>query len=369
MPRVAEAAKNLMSTKSAVALVATGIMCFIASNSQGGFGPSFHVEVSAWQATHVIVVSEGEKVDGKCVVLESWKGDLATNSTVFVPELASFESEDARAVKHWTNTKAEDSPAYVTCSRMVLFLKRSPSDGSKWEPTGDWKSMKVSMAWVEQGKMFAIGQLISPGPSQLGPTGITEAAFKQMVLWPAQTQDALARTEAISNLSQRAEVLRPFVTNKLWFARSDAFDRLGKCGESALPVLRSMLTDTNLLGQHDAVIGTLARVGGMKVGAEMLNVLEAEIKFWKQRAPKLETGWWGGAGLSEAEAAALRAHYTKVGAALAVLRDLKYRDSKTAVTELCDFWRSLPQLEDRSGINQMSEGCDEILKEFQEQTL
>jgi hypothetical protein len=58
----------------------------------------------------------------------------------------------------------------------------------------------------------------------------------------------------------------------------------------------------------------------------------------------------------------------KLIAALAVLRELKYRDSQTAVTELRDFWKSLPQLEDRSGLNQMSERCDGMLKEFQERT-
>lgn len=368
MPRVDEEANNAMNIKSAVALVVVGILCCCACNTHAGIRPSFFVDESAWQATHIVVVSEGVKLDGKCVVLESWKGDLETNSTVFIPELATFESQEAREIKRWPN-EPEVFPSHVTCSRIVLFLKRSASDGSKWEPTGFAKAMNVSMAWVEQGKMFAIVQRMNPGPSELVPLVQTEAAFKTRVLESVQTQDSLAKTEAIHDLNQRAESLRPFVTNKLWYARGDAFARLGKCGEPALPVLRSMLGDTNLSAQHDAVISTLGHAGGRKVGAEILNVLEVEIQFWKQRAPKLETGWWGGAGLSGAEAAALRNHYTKVGAALAVLRELKYRECKTAVTELRDFWRSLPQLEDRSGINRMSEGCDEILKELQEPTL
>lgn len=355
-----------LNSKSAVALVTAGIMCCGACNAHAGLGPSFFVDASAWKATHILVVSEGEKLDGRCVVLESWKGDLETNSAVFIPELAAFEAQETREIKRWPN-KPEASPSYVSCARMVLFLKRSTLDGSQWEPTGIVKTMNVSMAWVEQGKMFAIVQWINPGPSELVQLAQTEAAFKARVLESVQTQDALAKTEVIRELNTRAEALSPFVTNNLWYARGDAFSRLGKCGEPALPVLRSMLSDTNLLAHHDAVISTLAHAGGMKVGAEILNVLEAEIQFWKQRAPKLEMGWWNGAGLSWPEVEALRNHYTKVGAALAVLRELKYRESKIAVTELRDFWRSLPQLDDRSGINQMIEGCDEMLKEFQEQ--
>lgn len=368
LTRVDEDASNPMKIKSAVALVTTGIMCCCACNTHAGLRPSFYLDSSAWEATHVVVVSEGEKLDGRCVILESWKGDLETNSSVFIPELAAFESKDARAIKRWPNIEPEASPSHITCSRIILFLKQSALDGSKWEPTGIANAMNVSMAWAEQGQMFAIVQRMNPGPSELVPLVQSETAFKTWVLESVQTQDALTKTETIRDLIQRAEALRPFVTNKLWHARGDAFALLGKCGEPALPVLRSMLSDTNLVTQSDAVISTLGRAGGLKVGAEMLEILEVEIQFWKRRAQKLETGWWNGAGLSGTEAAALRNRYTKLGAALAVLRELKYRASKTAVTELRDFWRALPQLEDRSGLNQMSERCDKILKELQEQT-
>jgi hypothetical protein len=58
-------------------------------------------------------------------------------------------------------------------------------------------------------------------------------------------------------------------------------------------------------------------------------------------------------------------HYTRVLAAIRVLNGLKYGDSKTAIIQLRDFWRSLPQLEDKSGLNQMSEECDGLLKAIQ----
>ena len=55
-----------MNHKSAVALVVIGILCCCACNTHAGIRPSFFVDESAWQATHIVVVSEVEKLDGKC---------------------------------------------------------------------------------------------------------------------------------------------------------------------------------------------------------------------------------------------------------------------------------------------------------------
>lgn len=44
------------------------------------------------------------------------------------------------------------------------------------------------------------------------------------------------------------------------------------------------------------------------------------------------------------------------------LKKLKAVSCKALVIELRDFWRSLPQLEDKSGLDQMSKECDSILQ-------
>src|SRR5206468_844470 len=60
--------------------------------------PSFHLDTCSWRATHVVVVSEGETIDGAVTVLESWVGDLRPGDTLAVPELAAFAPEKARAI-------------------------------------------------------------------------------------------------------------------------------------------------------------------------------------------------------------------------------------------------------------------------------
>ena len=47
-----------------------------APTAAAGIRPSFYLDGCGWEATHVVVVDAGEKIDGRVVVLESWKGDL-----------------------------------------------------------------------------------------------------------------------------------------------------------------------------------------------------------------------------------------------------------------------------------------------------
>jgi hypothetical protein len=74
----------------------------------------------------------------------------------------------------------------------------------------------------------------------------------------------------------------------------------------------------------------------------------------------LKEGWWNDMRNTNTEY--LRSRYGKLLFALVTLQEQKYAGCRTVVTQFRDFWRSLPQLEDRSGLNQMSQQCDQILK-------
>lgn len=57
-------------------LVPFFILIAYVPNAAAGIRPSFGQESCSWYATHIVVVSEGDKIDGNVEVLESWKGDL-----------------------------------------------------------------------------------------------------------------------------------------------------------------------------------------------------------------------------------------------------------------------------------------------------
>jgi hypothetical protein len=345
-------------TAIAIFLLAFGFVL----NSSAGIRPSFYLENLAAQASDIVVVKQ--KWDGKCAVIETWKGELKSGDTIVIPDLTNFLSEESRTISYWPREANSNSPAQVTGSRISLFLKKS-SDSIKWEPASNFDGMQVSMAWIENGQTYAFVQRMNPGPSLLVPLHLSESEMKTQVQDVVQTQATLATTIAITNLAQRADALKSFVSSKHWFARKVAFTELGKCGEAALPILRQMLNDESMLPQHGDVIGALGQAGGASVCPELTKLVETETQFWKQAAPNLKSGWWNGTGIDWSEVETLRNRYVKLLAAIRVLNGLRYDGCKVAVTQLRDFWRSLPQLEDKSGIDQMSQECDNLLKSLQ----
>jgi hypothetical protein len=59
-----------------VFFVALVLLVFFAPPACAAFMGSFSLDECAWHATHIVVVTEGKKIDGIVDVIESWKGDL-----------------------------------------------------------------------------------------------------------------------------------------------------------------------------------------------------------------------------------------------------------------------------------------------------
>ena len=125
-----------------------------------------------------------------------------------------------------------------------------------------------------------------------------------------------------------------------------------------------MLQDETLVNRYGEVVEAFAKAGGRSVGPELTELIKQELVFWKKTAPNLKVGWWNGAGLDWSEVEPLRNRYGKILEAFYALRKIHFVGCKTAVTEFRDFWRSLPQLEDKRGLDSMSEACDAVLKEL-----
>jgi hypothetical protein len=74
------------------------LLLLFASHAAAGSRASFGVEICSWRATHIVVATEGKKIDGVFRVLESWKGDLSVGETIRIPELAAFNSKKERTI-------------------------------------------------------------------------------------------------------------------------------------------------------------------------------------------------------------------------------------------------------------------------------
>jgi hypothetical protein len=164
--------------------------------------PSFGLNYSTQSATHILVVTEGDTIDGVFTVLESWKGNIKPGETIMVPELAAFNSESSREINYsWNFVKKDKDPnqiTYVTGKRMILFLKKSStlvkisSDSEKnarykenitWLTTS-WghDDMKTSVIWIEKDKAYIFYQVKNPGPSILVSYNHSEEQIKKQIL-------------------------------------------------------------------------------------------------------------------------------------------------------------------------------------------
>ena len=90
---------------------------------------------------------------------------------------------------------------------------------------------------------------------------------------------------------------------------------------------------------------------GPDAGKEMAAILLDERAYWKSVGPTLKTGWWNADPADRRRL--LRNRYDLLDTGLRVLAKLSYQPSREVVTPIRDFWSSLPQLNDKSGLNQI----------------
>ncbi|HLY61459.1 MAG TPA: hypothetical protein VKV95_11990, partial [Terriglobia bacterium] len=84
---------------------------------------------------------------------------------------------------------------------------------------------------------------------------------------------------------------------------------------------------------------------------------------WQATGPKLQQGWWNQDAKPDAP---LRLRYGQTIQLIRGLRRTHYMPSLTTVIQLRDLWRSLPQLNDPSGLNQLATECDSLISHLQQ---
>lgn len=342
----------------------------------GALHPSFALDNCSWYATHIFLAcSDGEQIDGNLVVLESWKGDLSPGDHIQLPELASFNSRESRVIKSSPERETGSPPQCVTGSRIVLFLRRVPTNVAEnreltghqssssrvWQPASN-VGMNLSLIWVEGDRTFGFRQLTLEEPSVLTALGKSEIEIRMRVSDLLDLHERFDAALSIDDSARRAESLEPFLLSDLFWVKETAFDEMQKCGNSALPVLLRMLADESLLRLHREVVESLGKVGGKEVGERITRLVLEELDFWRATAPLLKPGWSNE--VNEPERNILLDRYGKLYQAVCSLTEMRFAGCKEAVSELRDFWRSFPQMqmEDSSGVDHMSQVCDEILR-------
>jgi hypothetical protein len=167
--------------------------------------------------------------------------------------------------------------------------------------------------------------------------------------------------------SYRGKELQRFLASDLqknpaqWIpdARKFVLEQLGQCGRPCLPQIREMLDDEGFSRVGAELVRALGKAGGVEIGSELTLRLQEELRYWRTIGPQLPVGWWN---VDITEDAPLRLRYMKTLEIIQGLRETHHPSAKASVITLRDFWRSLPQLNDPSGLDQMAEECEQYLR-------
>lgn len=169
------------------ALLILSLVLGLSFSSAAKVHEKLSVEASARLATHIIIASEGDSIDGQVIVEESLKGDLKPGENLIIPEMATLSSRESRAIECLFPLQLcrDDAPTeYVTGSRMFLFLKKhSPSANrglTVWTGIGKRKVFQ-STIWMEGRRSFAFYDVSKDERGLLAEFERSEEEIKVMI--------------------------------------------------------------------------------------------------------------------------------------------------------------------------------------------
>jgi len=223
------------------------------------FRPSFDLDRCSWKATHVVLVATTPQ-DDVFVVIESWRGNLKAGDHIMVPELEPT-SNDAPIALYSEQLRLNNSlgsrdiggiPRQPVGSRMVLFLKKATEVDSasrltngikphEWQSADLFHEMRASVIWMDGTQLYRFTQWTNPGPSLLSAWDISLAKVHGRVMEVIHIQQALAAALNVREGGTRAKRLKPYVQSDLLPAKWLALEELGRCGPSALGMIREMM--------------------------------------------------------------------------------------------------------------------------------
>ncbi len=325
--------------------------------AHAGMMPSFEASNCAWNATHVVVVSEGARIDGSVQILESWKGDLKPGDCLDVPELAEYESEASRTEDTFWRDDSVTPKRIMSGARMVLFLVKAEKKVAGaaevvWKPASGWGGMKVSISWVEAGVVYAYAQMINPGDQTLNALE-SEGSLKKTVDSAIAARAELERAKTIEAPDAKVRALEALTTSEVRDALVGAYQELGKCGDAAIPVLDAHVRKDD----HAAnAIDALVAVGGDKAAVTFMDILSEELVYWRAKAPTLGENWVN----TGDEVQTLRDRYWRLYNAVNALAQMHSPACERVIADTRDLWRSAPEL--KVCADQIGQLCDATLE-------
>jgi hypothetical protein len=309
------------------------LLIFLAASAGlfASVGPSFMLNYSVWDATDIVmVVTIGQ--DGVFEVTESWKGALDPGFRISIPQLAPSAGEDIRP---WT-----------VGGQMVLFLKRSVSEGLlRWAPAGPLKEFPASAVWLRGGEVYRFVPGSNPRVSLFAKSKLTEAEFRARVaevLRVREDMDAIILEPA----ELRATHLKKYASSEISPAKQFALRALGNAGASGLNVFRELLDAASSGDDVSMLVQAYATAGGVAVAEDLDLRLRHLVELWRVKTSPVQPGWWDAGGT----------------AMILALQRLHYVPAAGTARELKAIMEQLPKPFDSASTNLIVTACDELIR-------
>jgi len=303
------------------------------------------IDDCAWVATHIVIVTEGEQIDGVVSVLESWQGDLRPGDVLVIPELERFKSEESRRVKvmdiaNYLEEPQEGSLKFVSGSRIVLFL-RGKAGSEKWFAIGG--------VWIEEGKAYGLWDGDQRWSGVFASIG-TEASLREAAARADYERSVIKGALEIADPKARIEALQPVASSRSRYATTVASVEITAAQQAAARPRTERKRSASPLPRLQCADDCAGPIFAL--------TLERELAFWTENASKLEVGWWNDPVMTWDEVKVYRNEVGNTEMVLQGLQETRHSGSAERVRKLLALFRSLPQLSDQAYV---IKGCDSFL--------
>ena len=388
-------------TKALLMILAPFLMATVFGEPQPG-APSywfvgFDLDRQAWYATDILIVNEGEEIDGRVTVEEVLHGAKNPGDTLEFPGLATLANPKERSV-HARDPDAvppmhpalplsptEDlKPKVIPGNRMILFLGGGGEEivvnftsGTLRVPPKpaniDEHPMTRNVALIDGEQLFVQSGRLDAPTIPFADLGQSVPEARKTIAEILSERARVERCEKMTDAKARALEATPLMSSENPLARQKGFEILIGCGADANPHVQAYL-DKNLNGKvEDQPVG-IGRVtsflwtvqGHFEKAAPdgrpsegfasvVTKIADNEMEFWQREAPGLPENWWNEPKFEARSTWHSRLYLT--GKLVRALGAINTPETRQKIAELRDFCKSQPRLMDQHGPDFLYQLC------------
>ena len=316
-----------------------------------GKRPNFYLNRSLEHATDVLLVDEGEVIDGRVVVRQVWRGESKVGDTLELPDLAVMAEPEMRTTGPWWDS---EDRAPIVGKHLIVFLCRDAARPDRWEASSYPArfGLRYAAVWVEGVDVFAFMQIINPGPTRLIRL-MERPLLEAKIVAHNLINDERSAAVTAGDAERLLAVAKSFRGMDFHISALNSVQALSGLGEAGADQLRVILQDPTSLSWHETALEALVQSQTPGVEADLVAAVRRGHDYFQQYLPRLEPGWWND--MSNPRTNAHRNEYGRMIKALWLLDTVEHGQTPEVVQQLATLWQEHETV--TQGLEQVHEAC------------